>query len=138
MIVTTGTGGRGTSFVAALYRELGFDPGGVWNTAVDAGLEHPEVVRVNRQMIEDLVIWRRALSRRMLAHRLLGGFDEPNDPALGLRFIRAALRWVPNRLATAFGAWSVRIREEWQQEPERFRWDRVDVLAARYGQTLRE
>jgi hypothetical protein len=54
MIIVTGLGRSGTSFLARLYAELGFDPGGDWNEAVDAGLEAPDVVRANRAIMWDL------------------------------------------------------------------------------------
>ena len=38
MIVVTGPGRSGTSLVAQLYRELGFDPGGRWHDDVRARL----------------------------------------------------------------------------------------------------
>lgn len=50
MIVVTGPGRSGTSLVAQLYRELGFDPGGRWHADVRAGLEAREIVDLNRRI----------------------------------------------------------------------------------------
>jgi hypothetical protein len=54
MIIVTGVGRSGTSFLARLYQELGFDPGGAWTASANAGLEAPEVVRANRAIMWDL------------------------------------------------------------------------------------
>jgi len=47
MIIITGPGRSGTSVVARLYRELGFDPGGQWDPSIRAGLEEPDITEVN-------------------------------------------------------------------------------------------
>ena len=54
MIVITGVGRSGTSFLAQVYRELGFDPGGQWLPAVNAGYEDDEVVSANELVAHDL------------------------------------------------------------------------------------
>lgn len=54
MIVITGPGRSGTSVLARLYRELGFDPGGRWFPEKNAGLEATEVVSLNHRIIRDL------------------------------------------------------------------------------------
>jgi hypothetical protein len=56
MIVITGPGRSGTSLVAQVCRDLGMDPGGVWNPAARAGFEDREIVRANRAIIRDLGI----------------------------------------------------------------------------------
>lgn len=56
MIIVTGPGRSGTSLVAALYRELGFDPGGGWSEEINAGLEETEVRKVNDGITWDLRI----------------------------------------------------------------------------------
>lgn len=50
MIIITGPGRSGTSFLAKLYQELGFDPGGRWEPYHNAGLEHPQVVALNNRI----------------------------------------------------------------------------------------
>src|SRR5438034_4901812 len=54
MIIVTGPGRSGTSLVAAVYRELGLDPGGTWYPEIRAGFEDPEVIEVNKRIIRDL------------------------------------------------------------------------------------
>lgn len=54
MIVITGPGRSGTSLLATLYKELGFDPGGRWESAVSAGLEAYEVRMTNLRLAEEL------------------------------------------------------------------------------------
>jgi hypothetical protein len=50
VIVITGPGRSGTSALALLYKELGFDPGGNWIDGVNAGLEHGEFWRLNNAL----------------------------------------------------------------------------------------
>jgi hypothetical protein len=54
MIVITGPGRSGTSVLARLYQELGFDPGGQWHPEVNAGLEAPAVIAANTDIAADL------------------------------------------------------------------------------------
>ena len=54
MIVITGPGRSGTSFLANLYQNLGFDPGGGWEADKRAGLEERSVVKMNTKLCEEL------------------------------------------------------------------------------------
>jgi hypothetical protein len=54
VIVITGPGRSGTSFMADLYRNLGFDPGGGWEDDKRAGLEERDVVKMNTKLCEEL------------------------------------------------------------------------------------
>jgi hypothetical protein len=54
MIVLTGPGRSGTSLLASLYRELGFDPGGLWHDEVNAGFEDKRCVDLNQAVLEGL------------------------------------------------------------------------------------
>jgi hypothetical protein len=54
MIIITGLGRSGTSALAKLYRELGFDPGGGWTPEVNAGAEHPEFYPLNNKLAAEL------------------------------------------------------------------------------------
>ncbi len=54
MIVITGPGRSGTSFLANLYRRLGYDTGGGWDRKRRAGREHPDVVEVNELIAKEL------------------------------------------------------------------------------------
>jgi hypothetical protein len=50
VIVITGPGRSGTSFLARLYLELGFDPGGAWDGKIRAGFEEAETVALNTEI----------------------------------------------------------------------------------------
>jgi hypothetical protein len=54
VIVITGPGRSGTSFLASLYKELGFDPGGGWKPEENAGLEDSAFVRANERLLAAL------------------------------------------------------------------------------------
>jgi hypothetical protein len=54
MIVITGPGRSGTSLIARIYSDLGFNPGGKWNAAANAGLEDSATWRLNRDIAADL------------------------------------------------------------------------------------
>jgi hypothetical protein len=64
VLVVTGPGRSGTSLVAELYRELGFEPGGRWNPKVRAGNEDSEIVDVNRRIAKALGMGRYEDRRR--------------------------------------------------------------------------
>jgi hypothetical protein len=74
VIVITGVGRSGTSYLASVYRELGFDPGGRWQPDINAGLESDDVVAVNERLARDLGLRffgapPRSAVRRWLPHR---------------------------------------------------------------------
>src|SRR5262245_40217451 len=54
VIVISGPGRSGTSFIADLYRNLGFDPGGRWEHDKRAGLEERQVVKMNAALCQAL------------------------------------------------------------------------------------
>src|SRR4051794_29269291 len=54
MIVITGPGRSGTSVLAQVYKELGFDPGGVWIERTSAGLEDPRFYSLNNRLAAQL------------------------------------------------------------------------------------
>jgi len=54
VIVITGPGRSGTSFIANLYQNLGFDPGGGWEDHKRAGLEERDIVKMNTKLCEEL------------------------------------------------------------------------------------
>ncbi len=123
MIVVTGPGRSGTSFLAALYRELGFDPGGRWESHIRAGLEHRDVVALN------LIVGRALgvsvdLRRGGSVLKGLGALEHVSDgrvsPELREPFIAVvdALRY---RHAT----------------PDLMDWNAVDRVARRYGEAMR-
>lgn len=54
MIVITGPGRSGTTALAALYKEMGFDPGGEFHPELSAGLEAADVVALNQSVAHEL------------------------------------------------------------------------------------
>ena len=75
MIVITGPGRSGTSFLAALYRELGFDLRGQWIAKSNAGLEAAPFIRANLQLADALgVVCLPKLGPRFLS-RINSGVD---------------------------------------------------------------
>ncbi len=126
MIVVTGPGRSGTSLIAQLYRDLGVDPGGVWNAVARAGFEDPEIVRMNRLLVREL------------------GVDSP-----GRRFGFVPDDRVPDGFKSALRRFlpaSVRehLRSMMREPPWRstkrldvIQWDRFDDAIARYGDELR-
>lgn len=54
MIMITGPGRSGTTVVAQIYKELGFDPGGKLVPTERAGLEAREIVEINNAIIGSL------------------------------------------------------------------------------------
>ena len=119
MIVITGPGRAGTSFLAGLYRELGFDPGGTWDDAVNAGLEDKEFARVNMEVASALGVVaapgvgpRRMRWWRKNARRLPLSVRKPVDSAID----------------------SVRYRSRTLDVMD---WARLDEVVEEYGETMR-
>jgi hypothetical protein len=54
VIVIAGQGRSGTSLIARIYKELGFDPGGEWDPTANMGFETAPVHAANEQIIEAL------------------------------------------------------------------------------------
>ena len=78
MIVITGPGRSGTSLIAQLYRELGFDPGGDWIPEYNAGYEHHDIVQANGYIIRDLQIT--VLADRLASETVRRAINDPGDP----------------------------------------------------------
>ncbi len=51
MILITGLGRSGTSFVAECFNELGYNPGGRFRESINAGWEHPPVHVLCRELL---------------------------------------------------------------------------------------
>lgn len=64
MIVITGPGRSGTSFLAQAYLMAGIKPGGLWHPEVRAGFEDREIVQLNRQVLEQLQVSTLGVQRR--------------------------------------------------------------------------
>jgi hypothetical protein len=56
VIIITGPGRSGTSFLADLYKKLRFDPGGGWQKDIRAGREQKDTVEVNNALCEALQV----------------------------------------------------------------------------------
>jgi hypothetical protein len=87
VIVITSPGRAGTSFLALLYRELGFDPGGEFHPHLFAGVENRSFTRINVELASILgtvpaprlgtnsfkkLEWLRARTANRLPHSLQG------------------------------------------------------------------
>jgi hypothetical protein len=128
MIIITGPGRGGTSLVASLYRELGFDPGGVWDPHANAGLEDYEVVRANGHIIRDLRL--SVLAGREVGERLRSEHSDVLDDTPPPRF-RSRVRDAVQGLAfRALG----RDVEQLGLMP----WERFDAVVDRYRPRLLE
>lgn len=93
MIVITGVGRSGTSYLASVYRELGFDPGGRWQGEINAGLEDDDVVAANERLARALGLRLfgappRSLLERWLPHRpwVFHGVDPATVAALASEY----------------------------------------------------
>jgi hypothetical protein len=128
MIVVTGPGRGGTSFISRLYTALGFDTGGEWFESTNSGGEHPDVVRANGAIIQDLrlsVMASKEAGERVRrdAPDLVG--DAPSSRLLSrLRSARdAAALWMLGRGA---------------EQLELVPWERYDAVAASHAPRLLE
>lgn len=121
MIVITGPGRGGTSFLAGLYRELGFDPGGAWNPEVNAGLEAKPFQRVNTEVAAALgtVAAPRGGPRSL---RRLDRQSAKRLPASVNRHVHSALNVVRYRGNTI----------------DLMDWSKLDSVVAEYGDEMRK
>lgn len=121
MIVVTGTGRSGTSLVAQTYRELGFDPGGVWLPQYNAGYEDTDIVRANASIIRDLGLT--VLVERNALEAIRRRVNDPDDPAHN-----RITWWLGNQLER-FG---LRLLGKRPEHLDLTPWERFDeVVAAR-------
>lgn len=123
MIVVTGPGRSGTSVLARLYRELGFDPGGRLEPTVSAGFEARDIVWMNLTLADELGVSIR--ERR-------GG---PVLTRLG-----AALRFTDGRVAEPLRRPFVAALDVLRYQrvsPDLMRWDRLAEVVERRGEQLR-
>jgi len=123
MIVVTGPGRAGTTFLALLYRELGFDPGGHWRPQVRAGFEDREFRRLNMAIAADLNLTVEARSgpkSLLKLERLRAERAEHLPDSLNSRLKRwlDAVRYRPTTLET-------------------LDWTNFDEVVACYGEQMR-
>lgn len=120
MIIITGPGRSGTTFLAMLYRELGFDPGGRWNPRFNAGMESKEFQRLNNHLAE-----------------ALGTFGEPRRGPTSLRNLEHLTHHLPA---------PVQARVKPTLEALRYRritgdfldWTRLSAVVDQYGESMRD
>jgi hypothetical protein len=126
VIVVTGPGRGGTSFIASLYRELGFDPGGEWFDDVNAGLEDWDVVRANGAIIRELRV--SVLASREAGDKIRREHAEELDDV------------APPRIKTAIGnalrILALRILDRPTQEIDLMPWDRFDEVVEHHRRRL--
>jgi hypothetical protein len=119
MIVITGPGRSGTSFIARLYKELGFDPGGEWVAEIEGGLESPAIVAINEEIIEALGVTPMGVPGGVWRTVRHGG------KALVPERYRAAIR-----RRAKFLPWMRRA------QPGMLRWQRFDQVVKRFSPRL--
>jgi hypothetical protein len=124
MLIITGPGRSGTSVIAQMYKELGFDPGGEWFEDVRAGLEDPEIVRLNEDILRALGAGRRARSA---------------PPPLVSKTARGVIRFA----MSATVAQDVLAHRRGFHGMKRgvlspIHWDRVDAAVSVFGTRVRE
>src|SRR4051794_35373362 len=134
MIVITGPGRSGTSALAKLYLELGFDPGGGWRKSRRAGLEQGDVWRLNNQIAKDLGV--------TMVHPLRGADDGDEDApktAVDGAAVRSSLRRKVRRVLA--GRAGGPAKSAGTKKPTRVRltkWDRFDAVVDKHRDTIIE
>lgn len=123
MIVITGPGRSGTSFLARLYRELGFDPGGRWEPFHNAGFEHPKVVSLNNDIAREIGVGIRE-RRGNVVFEGLG------------TVVRASEGRVPRKIRRPFVR-TVDVMRYTRSTPDLLDFESVDQVATKYGDQMR-
>lgn len=121
MIIVTGPGRSGTSFLARVYRELGYDPGGRWLGEKNAGLEADDVVRLNHDIISGLGM--RPLHPPLRVPKAVRTAGRGMLPTSLRGHVRTALRALPARPGS--------------REPLAD-WSRLDDVVARHRDRIHE
>jgi hypothetical protein len=122
MIIVTGPGRSGTTFVANLYRELGFDPGGEWVDETNSGLEAQDVFAINVLLLRDLGV--SALTDRVTGEDLRRKLRDPRDPHRTNRFVAAGRNAVESAALKLLGNSTDLLTL--------IQWSKYDELAALY------
>lgn len=124
MIIITGPGRSGTSVVAKLYLELGFDPGGRWNETINAGLEDDAVVRMNKRLASDLA---------------LGVLGPPKEASLPPKPIADLWkRVVPGSVHERVRDFGYRLSGLPNRRSRSTRWDRLSEVVEKHRAALQE
>lgn len=122
MIVITGPGRSGTSVLATLYKELGFEPGGRWEPTVSAGLEAYEVRAMNLRLAEELGV--------SIRERRGGRCLQAISNAVG-----EVRRRLPLPLRPPLAGAVDRLRYA-RVSPDLMQWDRLPAVVERHGEEL--
>jgi hypothetical protein len=112
--------------IAQICKELGVDPGGVWNPAARAGFEDQEIVQMNRTIVRELGI--RSSGRRF------GFFPDERIPLPAKAIARSLISEAQRRQVRSL------LRDPPWRSDHRMqvtRWDRFEELAARHAPRLR-
>jgi hypothetical protein len=121
MIVVTGVGRSGTSLIASLYEELGFDIGGRWVPAINAGMEDSEVVQANETLMADLGLF---------------GTQRTVIPSAVKRTVK---RYIPGQqIERARGVLANGPHLPARRDLRLTKWDRIDEVVRKQGPRLRE
>ncbi len=121
MLIITGPGRSGTSLMAKVYRELGFDPGGEWIEEVNAGLESHEIVRANAKIMRDLGV---------------GLLGPPHTPLMPAPIARAWKRIAPVPVDTRLRLFFSRLPALVMRSRGFMRWDRVEDVVENHRSAL--
>lgn len=124
MIIVTGPGRTGTSFLAKLYEGLGFDPGGEWYPSVNAGMEARAFVDTN-MAVADMLRLGPAYRRGGRTARLLNASTRLTEGRVPDWFRRRHMRLL-NRVR--FGS----------DRPDLLDFDAMDRAVVTYGDKMRE
>jgi hypothetical protein len=126
MIVVTGPGRGGTSFISRLYASLGFDTGGEWFDSTNSGGEHPDIVRANGRIIQDLGI--SVMASKEAADRV-----RRDAPELVGDATRPGVR---SRIRRVMDAAALRMLGRSGEQLELVSWDRYDEVARAHAPAL--
>ena len=123
MIVITGPGRSGTTFLALLYRELGFDPKGEWNPNRNAGLEAKIFSQANMELASALGTV--ATPRR-----------GPRSSRILVHLRKRSTKWLPasvgGRVNVVLGRLMFR-----RSTLDLVDWSRLDAVVAEHGERLK-
>ncbi len=137
VIVITGPGRSGTSFLARLYDDLGFSPivgGGGWAAGIRGGLEDIEIGQLNSQLIDELgmrsPLWRLADQLRTARGRYAQSRSRAGAGGTEAGFVAAPSSPVRSLADT------VAARTVGRHVPL-LRWDRIPTVVERRGPEMR-
>lgn len=134
MIIITGPGRSGTSVLALLYKELGFDPGGTWHPGIRAGLENPEFWRLNNKLAAAAGMTMYNPRKPPKARKSTAA-----EPPSVLPVHRRALRAAKRRLAAALNEPPIATGQRKPKPRPRVRladWDRAPALVEKHRATM--